>query len=210
MTKMVLRYFFDFMEGQEKWLNRMAHKGYRLKRCGRMVYLFENCQPNEYEYAVEFVADKSYSKSKDYRQFLEDMGFRTFTKNINLNFSLGKVRWRPYAHGMGQIATSPGGYNRELLILEKKRDGKPFQLHTDLDDLISSYRALRISYFWAAICLFGLFAATFIPGIFAYSSALWRYVAKILVGVLAALFIIPAIKYSMIISGFKKESRTNE
>ncbi len=31
MSKIVFRYFFDFLNSQEKWLNRMAKDGYRLK-----------------------------------------------------------------------------------------------------------------------------------------------------------------------------------
>ena len=116
MSKTVFRYFFDIMEEQEKWLNHMAEKGYRLKKCGRIIYTFDQCRPNEYEYVIEFVGDQAHSKAKNYRHYLENMGFRTFTKNINLNFSYGKVRWRPYAKGMGQIAASPGGFNKELMI----------------------------------------------------------------------------------------------
>lgn len=110
MKKTVFRYFFDFFDGQGKWLNSMAEHGYRLQKCGKMTYTFDKCKPAEYEYAVEYAGDKSYFKAKDYRGYLESMGFRTFTKNINLNFSFGKARWRPYAKGMGQIATSPGGF----------------------------------------------------------------------------------------------------
>jgi len=179
MTKTVFRYFFDFIEGQEKWLNKMAKKGYRLKKCGKMVYVFESCRPDEYDYAVEFVADKSYVESKNYRQFLESMGFRTFTKNINLNFSFGKARWRPYAKGMGQVATSPGGFNKELLIVERIRDGKPFELHTDLDDLISSYRAFRNSYLWAVMCSIVLVAITLIPNDFAFNHLLLLHVFRV-------------------------------
>jgi hypothetical protein len=124
VSKTVFRYFFDFLDAQEKWLNSMAESGYRLKKCGKITYTFDECKPNEYEYSIEFVGDQSHSKAMDYRKYLDGMGFRSFTKNINLNFSFGKVRWRPYAKGMGQIATSPGGFNKELLILEKKRDGK--------------------------------------------------------------------------------------
>ncbi|WP_018750576.1 hypothetical protein [Paenibacillus sanguinis] len=38
------------------------------------------------------------------------------------DFMDGKLRWRPYGKGWGQIATSPGTFNKELLILEKKRE----------------------------------------------------------------------------------------
>lgn len=125
MSKIVFRYFFDFMDGQKNWLNRMAAQGYRLKKCGKILYTFDACTPDEYEYAVEYVGDKNYFEAKKYREFLEHMNFRTFTKNININFSYGKIKWRPYAKGLGQINTSPGGFNKELLILEKRKDGTP-------------------------------------------------------------------------------------
>jgi len=207
MTKTVFRYFFDFIEGQEKWLNKMAKKGYRLKKCGKMVYVFESCRPDEYDYAVEFVADKSYVESKNYRQFLESMGFRTVTKNINLNFSFGKARWRPYAKGMGQVATSPGGFNKELLIVEK-RDGKPFELHTDLEDLISNYRAFLNSYLWAAVCSIVLVAITFMPNEF--NHLLLLHIFRIIIGAVGVSFIVLIIKYSSTIRRHKKESKTNE
>ena len=47
-------------------------------------------------------------------------------KNINLNYSVGKVRWRPWAEIGGRIATNTTTFNRELLIVEKENDGKPF------------------------------------------------------------------------------------
>lgn len=102
MSKIIFRYFYDFVDGQEKWLNSMADSGYRLKKCGRVFYTFEECQLCEYEYAVEYVGNKAYSQAKDYRRYLEGMGFRTYTKCININFSYGKVKWRPYAAGLGQ------------------------------------------------------------------------------------------------------------
>ena len=135
------------------------------------LYL-DACKPGEYEYAVEFVGDKSYLMQRTIAKYLEGMGFRTFTKNINLNFSYGKVRWRPYAKGMGQIATSPGGFNRELLIVEKKRDGKPFEMHTDVHDKLDAYKSVRRAYFWAVLIMFGLVAATFIPNMSTLSVAM--------------------------------------
>lgn len=119
MRKTSFRYFFDFIEGQEKWLNKMANKGYRLVKCGKLAYFFESCPPDKYQYAVEFVANKPYSEIIDYKHFLEDMGFHTFAKSINLNFSLGKMRWHPYIKGREPIASSGGNSNKELLIVEK-------------------------------------------------------------------------------------------
>ena len=209
MRKTVFRYFFDFFDGQRIWLNSMAKRGYRLQKCWNMAYTFEECQPDEYEYAVEYVGAQSYSRAKDYRGYLEGMGFRTFTKNINLNISLGKVRWRPYAKGMGQIAASPGGFNKELLILEKKKDGEPFELHTDLKDKINTYKTIRCTYAWAVLLLLCMIVMTFIPG---FSSVpehvLW--VLRIIIAIIALLFLIPTVKYFTLAGQLKKESRTFE
>jgi hypothetical protein len=209
MSKTVFRYFFDFLDGQEKWLNSMAEQGYRLKKCGRMTYTFDECKSNEYEYAVEFVGDKAYSKAKDYRRYLESMGFRTFTKSINLNFSCGKVRWRPYAKGMGQIATSPGGFNKELLILEKVRDGKPFELHSDVRDKLDTYKTVRRTYSWAVLLMLGLAAMTFIPDVSSMSITM-TWVLRAIILFLSILFVIPTIKYSLLVSRLKAESKIFE
>ncbi len=209
MSKTVFRYFFDFLDGQERWLNSMAERGYRLKKCGKMTYTFDACNPGEYEYAVEFVGDKSYSTAKDYRRYLEEMGFRTLTKNINLNFSYGKVRWRPYAKGMGQITTSPGSYNKELLIAEKKKDGKPFELHTDVLDKLEAYKTVQRAYFWAVFIAFGLVAMTFVPGVSSLSVDM-TWGLRAVVATFGVLFLIPAVKYSLLAGRLKDESKTFE
>lgn len=43
----------------------------------------------------------------------------------------------------GRIATNNSTFNRELLIVEKKNDGKPFELHTSFEDKENYYRNLR-------------------------------------------------------------------
>jgi len=160
MTKKVYRYFFDFLKGQEKWLNKMADKGYRLIECSQLSYVFETCNPSEYEYVVELVGDKTISQVKEYKKSLLDMGYKALSKNINANYSIGKVRWRPWAKGLGQIATSPGTYNHELLIVEKKADGVPFKLHTNRLDILSMYRTARNMYVWGISNLFVLLVLT--------------------------------------------------
>jgi len=204
MTKTVVRYFFDFVDGQEKWLNKMSLAGYRLVDCGNLTYKFESGAPGEYAYAVELVADKSNSKAKDYRRFLEDAGFRTFTKNINLNFSVGKARWRPWADASGQVSTSPGSYNKELLIVEKKSDGKPFDLHTDMRELSALFVNIRNSYLMAVLLLtfFGIAGFTSL-----ISMQVWSSIAFCAAGVM---FILPAAKYAGIARRYKQESKTNE
>ena len=187
------RYFFSFLDSQQKWLNDMASKGYRLINIKKLLYEFETCNPDEYEYCVEFVADKSYKQICEYRDFLESIGYKTFTKNINLNYSFGKVRLRLFSRGGGKIATSPGGFNKELLILEKKRDGKPFNIHSSYDDLIKYYTPIRNMYLQTLILdLILIFY--------------WKWISLII----ALILIVPIFKYSAIIKNYKELGRTNE
>ena len=134
MSKKCYRFFGGLLNAQAKWLNKMSEKGYRLVRTGRMLYEFEKCNPDEVTYCVEFIGEKSKENATDYANFLEDMGYKVFFKNINLNYSVGKVRLRPWAEMGGYIATNATTFNRELLIVEKANDGKPFELHTSYAD----------------------------------------------------------------------------
>ena len=97
MSKKCYHFFGGLLNAQANWLNKMSEKGYRLIRAGKMLYEFEECKPNEVKYCVEFIGEKSKENAKDYSLFLEDMGYKVFFKNINLNYSVGKVRWRPWA-----------------------------------------------------------------------------------------------------------------
>nr|WP_319489162.1 DUF2812 domain-containing protein [uncultured Caproiciproducens sp.] len=204
MTKTVVRYFFNAIEGQENWLNKMASKGFRLITTTTLTYQFEDCKPSEYEYRVEFVGDKSYRELLRYRDFLAEMGFHSFSKNININYSIGKVRWRPWS---GQLATSPGSINKELLILEKKKDGNPFELHTDLDDLIEYSRKIRNMYAFTSAMLVLLI-------VFGHASSsnlepftVW---IKAVVAVLCVFLVFWSIRYSAQIHKYKEKRKTNE
>lgn len=148
------RFFGGLPELQERWLNQMACKGYRLTAVGKLSYDFAPCPPGSYQYAVTFVGHLSRPENQDYRAFLEEVGYRVFSKNANLNFSLTKLRWRPYGRGWGQLALKPGAYDKELLIVEKAQDDRPFQLQTTNADRAAYYRPLRDAWLTAAL-LFG-------------------------------------------------------
>lgn len=196
------RFFSVFMDTQENWLNQMAQKGYRLVKTGKMTYDFVECQPGEYQYAVEFVAQQSYKDEKEYRHFLEELGYKVFYKNANLNFSAGKVKWRPYGKGMGQISTNPGSYNKELFIVEKKNDGKPFVLHTTNFDKANYYKPIRNVFIIIVIMMF-VFAA-------------WQYFDKgfsneaIAFGILGMIFSVPTLRYQKRIFCFLANSNIEE
>lgn len=150
------RFFGPFMGLQEKWLNKMASKGYRLIRTEKMLYEFAETTPGKMRYCVEFIAHKGGRSTRDYKDFLEEIGYEVFFKNINLNYSLGKVRLRPWAENGGYVATNigkHGTYDRELLIVGKENDGRDFELHTTLEDRIEYNRILIKP--WIFLCLFG-------------------------------------------------------
>ena len=174
MSKKCYRFFGGLLNAQAKWLNKMSEKGYQLVRTGTLLYEFEKCKPDEVTYCVEFIGEKSKENATDYADFLEDMGYKVFFKNINLNYSVGKVRWRPWAERGGRIATNTTTFNREILIVEKTNDGKPFELHTSYDDKEKYYRNLRNPWLFLLL-LFALFAITkhsIVLGIFSLVSAI--------------------------------------
>ena len=118
--------------------------------------------------------EKSKENATDYANFLEDMGYKVFFKNINLNYSVGKVRLRPWAEMGGYIATNATTFNRELLIVEKSNDGKPFELHTSYADKEKYYRTLRNPWLFLLLlfALFALIKHSLALGIFSLISAI--------------------------------------
>ncbi len=201
--KKCYRLFGGMLGTQVKWLNKMAHNGYRLIKTGKLSYEFIECQPDQYQYCIEFVAHKSYKNEKEYRSFLEDMGYTVFYKNVNLNYSIGKVRWRPYGHVTGQISTNPGNYNKELFIVEKKNDGHPFQLHTTNADIAVYYKKIRNSWLTPVILFFGL--------------SLWQYISGrnltkevIVFGVIGILLLIPVFCYQKEIIRYSRAAKIEE
>jgi len=172
MSKRCYRFFGALLTAQSNWLNKMSENGYRLIRAGKLLYEFEPCTPGQYQYQVEFVADKSKDHAEDYVHFLEDIGYRVLYKNINLNYSVGIIRWRPWAERGGMISTGKTTFNRELLIVEKINDGKPFELHTTYEDRARYCRRLQkpwlFLFFTAA--MMGIIMRTWIWGIISVAS----------------------------------------
>lgn len=161
MGKKYYRFFWGFLKKQDNWLNEMADKGYRLVRTGRAWYEFENCEPGKYRYAVEFVGEKSAQEAKKYASFLEDCGYHVLFKNLNLDYSVGKAVLRPWAKKGGKIATTGGAYNKELLLVEKENDGKPFELHTTEDDIREYKKTVRKPWIFSIATLFITIAISF-------------------------------------------------
>lgn len=191
--KRYYRFFSGFNSIHEKWLNKMAADGMRLVHTDKASYDFEESS-EKYVYAVEFIGNKSKIDAEDYAEFLRECGYKVFFKNINLNYSFVKVRYRPWADKGAKIATSATTYNRELLIIEKPDDGRPFELHSTTEDKLKYAKTIRKPYlFFALICIIMAFV---IPHI-----VWWIF------GVAS---LIPVILYQCEIIELKKQSHISE
>ncbi len=188
------RYFWTLLAAQSHWLNRMADRGLRLSRTEKLLYEFQPCAPGQYRYCVEFVAHLSREKAEDYARFLEDCGYRTWFKNANLDWNVGKVVGRPWAEPGGRLASNATTYNRELLIVEKENDGKPFRLHTALEDQIRYRKAQRGP-------------ALFLLAVMAPLAALTRSWPAAL---FAALALAVLIRHQLALAGLKKQGGISE
>lgn len=181
MCKKCYRYYGGLLVSQENWLNKMAEKGYRLIRTGKMLYEFEECAPGQYQYCVQFIGQKSKESAADYARFLEDFGYCVFYKNINLNWNVGKVTVRPWAEPGGRLATNSTTFNRELLIVEKIADGKPFELHTTYEDKAGYCRQIRRP--WLYLFLLSVILSTlmhsWVWGVFGAISAVGTLLCQI-------------------------------
>ena len=194
MSKKYYRFFGGLLTAQENWLNKMSKKGYRLIRTKKMLYEFEACKSNQVKYCIEFIGQKSKENAQDYYNFFEDLGYKVFYKNLNLNYSIGKIRWRPWAEKGGQIATNATTFNRELLIVEKDNDGKPFELHTSYEDKANYYSNLRNP--WLLIFIMFLLGAV--------------VKLSIIFGVLAAICLITVIVYQAQIIKNRQKAKMKE
>ncbi|MDE6954164.1 MAG: DUF2812 domain-containing protein [Oscillospiraceae bacterium] len=188
------RYFWTLLAAQSRWLNKMADRGLRLSRTEKLLYEFQPCAPGQYRYCVEFVAHLSREKAEDYARFLEDCGYRTWFKNANLDWNVGKVVGRPWAEPGGRLASNATTYNRELLIVEKENDGKPFRLHTALEDQIRYRKAQRGP-------------ALFLLAVMAPLAALTRSWPAVL---FAALALAVLIRHQLALAGLKKQGGISE
>jgi len=200
MSKKTYRYFGGSTLLQENWLNKMAANGYRLVKTGKLLYEFVECTPGTYQYKVEFIADKSKNDAENYKAFLEGCGYTVFYKNANLNFSVGKVRYRPWAENGAKFVTNSSTFNKELLIVEKENDGKDFVLHTTITDHINyckKWRNVWLTYF-AALALMGI--------LFAFKTP----VTAIVLGVVGIITLIPCIVYQAQVTKLTKKRNLEE
>ena len=118
------------LRAQAKWLNKMARRGWRLADTGKLDYSFVPCEPGEYQYAVDYVGNFSRERGEDYAQFLAGCGYRTWFKNVNLQWSRGKLRWNPAGEPGARISSERTNLDRELIIVERRAEPGEFRLYT--------------------------------------------------------------------------------
>lgn len=118
------------LKAQAKWLNKQCSQGWRLVDTGKLSYRFEPCEPGAYQYAVDFVGNISREHGEDYAGFLASCGYKTWYKNVNLQWSYGKVRWNPLGEPGARIISSNTTLDRELLIVERRAEPGEFTLYT--------------------------------------------------------------------------------
>lgn len=154
MTKR-FRIFMNPIEGQEKWLNDNAAEGLKLIKVGRFFYEFKKCSPGQYQYAVDYIGNLSNKQRKEYGEFLNEVKIGYYEKPLNLGqYSLGRVKYRPYANQGGKLATSRGMINKELLILERENNEEPFTVYNNVNDKITALKErMRPHYYLLAFIL---------------------------------------------------------
>ncbi len=182
------------MKSQARWLNKMAKRGYRLIKTGKMSYEFEACEPDYYEYYVEYIGDKSKENAEKYKHLLEDMGYVVFYKNINVNYNVGKVTYNPLAEKGGRVISNETTMGKELLIVEKIKDMAPFELHTTAED--QRNYIIRLSKSW--LYMFTIFLLLFI------------FTGRLILGIITCILCIPVIIFAIKIFKLKKEMLTKE
>jgi len=78
------RLFLNPIEGQEKWLNERVKEGLKLSKVWRFIYKFEKCKPNQYQYAVDYIGNKSDTERKAYESLLDELGIRYYESKRQL------------------------------------------------------------------------------------------------------------------------------
>lgn len=187
MSKKYIRYFGGFIETEQRWLNSMSAKGYRLIRTGKLWYEFEECEPSQYEYYIDFAGHKSNAKIEHYMKLLRDLGYRVITRNMNSKWSLGKVQFKPH-----------------LLIIERHHDDKPFSRHSTKENKITYYKPQRDAYL--ILCLISLFL--FIRNSFVKEE--WFILSTWLFLLASVITFFPTLFYQKHINLLKKEAELSE
>ena len=154
MNKKYNRLFLlDAVYGQEKWLNKMAQRGLRLVSVNYTAYEFETCDPGQYEYHIEVVKGKTKEEILDRQRYLARRGIKSIPKSISNNRTVGNAKAHSIGSGESQVVIVPDLKLPELLILERTKDSKEFEIHADTAVRDKYYQRLRTIVTMVEFCL---------------------------------------------------------
>jgi hypothetical protein len=126
MSKFIFKYFFDFMGSQKRWLNQLSHEGYHLVKVSSFGYTFEECERDAYSYEIIYRGFQRREFSEPYMDQLLDSGYNVFIKGLNRNLSSEILKDKQNKGRLYNPKFSPRNGFKEVLIIEKRNDGKPF------------------------------------------------------------------------------------
>ena len=98
MRKVIKKWFWawDF-EKEEKWLNEMSAKGLALVDYTFCRYSFEECEPGEYSFKIQYLENKpSHPESEQYIRFMEETGAEQIASYINWVYFRKKTAEGPF------------------------------------------------------------------------------------------------------------------
>jgi hypothetical protein len=149
------RAFWDY-EKEEKWLNKMAAKGFAMTDYSIFHYTFEDCIPGEWVYRIELLEyGAKHAESVRYIHFLEE-------------------------NGIQHIATY-----RSWIYLRKKAISGTFKLYNDLDSRMKHYQRIANLWFVLGLCEFLLTTSQIGGFVSSLESGTWIWIASLVCGALA-------------------------
>ncbi|SHH04283.1 Protein of unknown function [Anaerosphaera aminiphila DSM 21120] len=199
--------FLNPIESREGWLNKVAKNGYKLKYVyGGLIYEFEKAD-NAVKYAVQYIGNMNNVKRVNYENFLSEMNYSVWSVPLNLgSLSIGRFKWRPYATVGGQITTSSGMINREILIIEKISSEENFKLFTSVESNLSDLKFRRR----INIYLFIISLLTMFYGYSTMENTLLKSIVTTLLIILFLVSIFNIVKLSNLITSLKKDGKIIE
>lgn len=119
MIKMVRRrrfkkLFIDF-EKEEIWLQEMCANRYALKDISKGYYIFEECEPNEYIYRIDYIGTAAKLPNPN--------SYLSFMKELNIEIVAESGPW---------------------VYFRRKSALGPFELYSDIDSKLKRYISVNI------------------------------------------------------------------
>ncbi len=119
---------------EQNWLNEMCQKGWGFTKFFAGVYTFEPCEPGEYIYQVDLLPGSGFTANdpEGYAEFMEDTGVEVVCRWF---------RW---------------------IILRKRAEDGPFEIYTDTDSKLASYKRIRTMLIFGLLLELACCSPTFI------------------------------------------------